>query len=84
MAVRILHIKHSVSFVKEKAFDFSLIAHQQAVSTLANYGVRINTLCPWFVKTSLLSVMSSEEHLGSFFPLKGFADTMMENRGCLE
>uniref|UniRef100_A0A8C1VRI9 15-hydroxyprostaglandin dehydrogenase [NAD(+)] n=1 Tax=Cyprinus carpio TaxID=7962 RepID=A0A8C1VRI9_CYPCA len=86
MAVRILHIKHSISFVKEKAFDFyfSLIAHQQAVSTLANYGVRINTLCPWFVKTSLLSVMSSEEHLGSFFPLKGFADTMMENRGCLE
>uniref|UniRef100_A0A9R1SDG3 15-hydroxyprostaglandin dehydrogenase [NAD(+)] n=2 Tax=Cyprinus carpio TaxID=7962 RepID=A0A9R1SDG3_CYPCA len=55
-----------------------------AVSKLANYGVRINTLCPWFVKTSLLSVMSSEEHLGSFFPLKGFADTMMENRGCLE
>lgn len=55
-----------------------------AVSTLANCGVRINTLCPWFVKTSLLSVMSSEEHLGSFFPLKGFADTMMENRGCLE
>uniref|UniRef100_A0A671KKB1 15-hydroxyprostaglandin dehydrogenase [NAD(+)]-like n=1 Tax=Sinocyclocheilus anshuiensis TaxID=1608454 RepID=A0A671KKB1_9TELE len=55
-----------------------------AVSKLANYGVRINILCPWFVKTNLLSTMNSEKHIGSFFPLKGIAETMMQNRGCLE
>ncbi|KAF4098142.1 15-hydroxyprostaglandin dehydrogenase [NAD(+)] [Onychostoma macrolepis] len=55
-----------------------------AVSKLANYGVRINILCPWFVKTSLLTAMNSEEHIGSFFPLKGIAETMMQDRGCLE
>lgn len=55
-----------------------------AVSKMANYGVRINILCPWFVKTSLLSAMNSEEHIGSFFPLKGIAETLMQDRGCLE
>uniref|UniRef100_A0A8C1VUU2 Zgc:56585 n=1 Tax=Cyprinus carpio TaxID=7962 RepID=A0A8C1VUU2_CYPCA len=55
-----------------------------AVSKLANYGVRINILCPWFVKTNLLSSMNSEEHIGSFFPLKGITETMMQKRGCLE
>ncbi|XP_043077876.1 15-hydroxyprostaglandin dehydrogenase [NAD(+)] [Puntigrus tetrazona] len=55
-----------------------------AVSKMANYGVRINILCPWFVKTNLLSTMSSEEHTGSFFSLRGFAETLMQSRGCLE
>lgn len=55
-----------------------------AVSKLSNYGVRINILCPWFVKTNLLSTMSSEEHIGSFFQLKGITETMMQKRGLLE
>lgn len=55
-----------------------------AVSKLSNYGVRINILCPWYVKTNLLSNLSSEEHIGGFFQLKGIAETMMQNSGCLE
>ncbi|KAK7143885.1 hypothetical protein R3I93_014903 [Phoxinus phoxinus] len=55
-----------------------------SVSKLADYGVRINILCPWFVKTSLLSFLKSEEHTGSFFPLKGITEMMMEKNGCLE
>lgn len=55
-----------------------------AVSKLSNYGVRINILCPWFVKTNLLSLLNSEEHTGSFFPLKGVTEMLMESEGCLE
>lgn len=55
-----------------------------AVCKMVDNGVRINILCPWFVKTNLLSFLNSEEHTGSFFPLKGYTQMMMENCGCLE
>ncbi|XP_067280659.1 15-hydroxyprostaglandin dehydrogenase [NAD(+)] [Pseudorasbora parva] len=55
-----------------------------AVSKMVDYGVRINVICPWFVKTSLLSFLNSEEHTGTFFPLKSFTEKMIETYGCLE
>ncbi|KAK2873196.1 hypothetical protein Q8A67_023093 [Cirrhinus molitorella] len=55
-----------------------------AVSKLANYGVRINILCPWFVKTSLLSNFNSEEHIEQTPPVKSVTESMMQTRGCLE
>ncbi|XP_051533869.1 15-hydroxyprostaglandin dehydrogenase [NAD(+)] [Myxocyprinus asiaticus] len=55
-----------------------------AASQLANYGVRINILCPGFVKTNLLSLLSSKEHVGRFFELKDVTNKLMEMYGFLE
>ncbi|RXN04760.1 15-hydroxyprostaglandin dehydrogenase [NAD(+)]-like protein [Labeo rohita] len=55
-----------------------------AVSKLADYGVRINILCPWFVKTSLLSSLNSEDYIERFLPLKAMSETMIQKHGCLE
>lgn len=57
---------------------------QQGVSTLANYGVRINMLCPGFVNTNLVSLFSSEEHVGRFLHLKNVSEKIMEQNGIME
>ncbi|TRY59381.1 hypothetical protein DNTS_004291, partial [Danionella cerebrum] len=54
-----------------------------AVSKLSDYGVRINALCPWFVRTALLSTMSSDEQM-KFSSLRGVTEMMMHQRGVLE
>ncbi|XP_055036542.1 15-hydroxyprostaglandin dehydrogenase [NAD(+)] [Misgurnus anguillicaudatus] len=54
------------------------------VSTFSNYGVRINALCPGFVNTSLLTLFSSEEHVGRFIHLKNVSEKLLEQYGFIE
>lgn len=57
---------------------------QQGVSTVANHGVRINILCPGFVNTNLVTLFSSEEHVGRFSHLRNLSEKIMEQYGVME
>ncbi|XP_056587479.1 15-hydroxyprostaglandin dehydrogenase [NAD(+)]-like [Triplophysa dalaica] len=54
------------------------------VSTVANHGVRINILCPGFVNTNLVTLFSSEEHVGRFSHLRNLSEKIMEQYGVME
>ncbi|KAI7795622.1 15-hydroxyprostaglandin dehydrogenase [NAD(+)] [Triplophysa rosa] len=50
----------------------------------ANASVRINVLCPWFVNTSLMSFLNSEEQIGHFCHFKDVTEKALEKHGILE
>ncbi|KAL2094775.1 hypothetical protein ACEWY4_009494 [Coilia grayii] len=47
-------------------------------SDAAGYGVRINTMCPIYVRTALLSTAGSEECAGEFYRIKHVNRKLME------
>ncbi|XP_076843172.1 15-hydroxyprostaglandin dehydrogenase [NAD(+)]-like [Brachyhypopomus gauderio] len=53
-------------------------------SKIADFGVRINALCPSFVQTALLDSFKSEEKTGQFFILKAAVQSMLEKFTVLE
>ncbi|KAL2094776.1 hypothetical protein ACEWY4_009495 [Coilia grayii] len=53
-------------------------------SVAAGYGVRINMLCPTFVRTALLNTLKLEEQCGQFQKLLEVNKTFLESFGILE
>ncbi|XP_012990213.1 15-hydroxyprostaglandin dehydrogenase [NAD(+)] [Esox lucius] len=53
-------------------------------SSVCDYGVRINMLCPSFADTSLLTCLTSDETAGQFISLRGVAEKMKDQFGVLE
>ncbi|XP_060698980.1 15-hydroxyprostaglandin dehydrogenase [NAD(+)]-like isoform X1 [Hemiscyllium ocellatum] len=53
-------------------------------SSLGNYGVRINALCPSFVNTEILETVNHEENLGIFYQFKDNVKNLMQVFGVLE
>ncbi|XP_072518076.1 15-hydroxyprostaglandin dehydrogenase [NAD(+)] [Salminus brasiliensis] len=53
-------------------------------SELASYGVRINTLCPTFVRTALIDTFHSEEKTGQFFNLKSVTESLLDKFPLIE
>uniref|UniRef100_A0A8B9GUQ6 15-hydroxyprostaglandin dehydrogenase [NAD(+)] n=2 Tax=Astyanax mexicanus TaxID=7994 RepID=A0A8B9GUQ6_ASTMX len=53
-------------------------------SQLANYGVRINVLCPTFVRTALIDTFHSEELTGQFFNLKTVTESLLDKHPLVE
>ncbi|KAL7854279.1 hypothetical protein AOLI_G00211230 [Acnodon oligacanthus] len=63
------------------ATKFGVVGFTRALamaSEMANYGVRINALCPAFIRTPLMDNFNSEEQTGQFFGLMGFLHSLME------
>lgn len=56
----------------------------QALASIGNYGVRINTVCPAFVDTPLLESIDKEENMGEYFQYKDNIKDMMKLFGVLE
>lgn len=46
--------------------------------------MRINVLCPWYVNTSLMSFLNSEEKIGDFCHFKDLTEKALEEHGILE
>ncbi|XP_067885414.1 15-hydroxyprostaglandin dehydrogenase [NAD(+)]-like isoform X2 [Heterodontus francisci] len=55
-----------------------------ATSKLSGYGVRINTICPGFVDTPLLSSVNCEEMMGKYYIFKDTVKKLMQHYGILE
>ncbi|XP_060634679.2 15-hydroxyprostaglandin dehydrogenase [NAD(+)] isoform X1 [Anolis sagrei] len=53
-------------------------------STIGNYGVRINAICPGFVNTPILQSIDKEENLGQFSAYKENIKDMMKFYGILD
>ncbi|XP_061440501.1 15-hydroxyprostaglandin dehydrogenase [NAD(+)] [Rhineura floridana] len=54
------------------------------VAAIANYGVRINTICPAFVNTSILQSIEKEENMGPYVGYKEEIKDMMKFYGVLD
>ncbi|XP_051876059.1 LOW QUALITY PROTEIN: 15-hydroxyprostaglandin dehydrogenase [NAD(+)]-like [Pristis pectinata] len=55
-----------------------------ATSKLAGYGVRINTICPAFVDTPLLSSVNSKEMMGNYYIFKDTVQKLIDFYGILD
>ncbi|XP_063059708.1 15-hydroxyprostaglandin dehydrogenase [NAD(+)]-like [Engraulis encrasicolus] len=53
-------------------------------SAAAGYGVRINIICPNFVRTAMLGALTSEEQCGQFFQLQEINHKLLDSYGVLE
>lgn len=53
-------------------------------SEMAGYGVRVNMICPIFVRTGLLSSLDTEEMAGDLHRLKHVGQKLLEDFGALE
>ncbi|KAG7484672.1 hypothetical protein MATL_G00052700 [Megalops atlanticus] len=53
-------------------------------SEACDFGVRLKVLCPTFVRTAIISTLSSEEYMGLFSCLHGFTEQMIGMFGMLE
>ncbi|XP_041949429.1 15-hydroxyprostaglandin dehydrogenase [NAD(+)] [Alosa sapidissima] len=53
-------------------------------SEYGGYGVRLNMICPIFVRTGLLSSLDKEERAGDFYHLRDVNQKIMERFGTLE
>ncbi|XP_037402145.1 15-hydroxyprostaglandin dehydrogenase [NAD(+)]-like [Pygocentrus nattereri] len=63
------------------ATKFGVVGFTQALalaSEVANYGVRINVLCPSLVRTPLTDNFNSEEQTGQFMGLMNFTRSLMK------
>lgn len=56
----------------------------QDASSLGNYGVRINVLCPAFVDTPLLRSVEHEDNMGKFVKFKDDFKRSMNKFGILQ
>lgn len=56
----------------------------QDASSLGNYGVRINALCPAFVDTPLLHSVEHEDNMGKFVKFKDDVKRSMIKFGVLQ
>ena len=56
----------------------------QDASSLEDYGVRINVLCPAFVNTALLQSVESEANMGKFVKFKDDFKQSMNKFGVLQ
>ncbi|MBN3296241.1 15-hydroxyprostaglandin dehydrogenase [NAD(+)] [Amia ocellicauda] len=53
-------------------------------SQLCDYGVRINILCPAFVRTDIVDSLSADDRTGQFSLLKAYTHKLVETHGMLE
>ncbi|XP_053096144.1 15-hydroxyprostaglandin dehydrogenase [NAD(+)] isoform X1 [Pangasianodon hypophthalmus] len=63
------------------ATKYGVVGFTRALSVASqalDYGVRINALCPSFVRTSLIDAFKQEDKTGQFHSLFSITETMME------
>ncbi|KAL0994800.1 hypothetical protein UPYG_G00127310 [Umbra pygmaea] len=69
------------------ATKYGVVGFSRAIAevcSMCGSGVRINMLCPGFVRTAILSSLHSEETAGQFYSMAGFTQKLLEQYGVTE
>lgn len=56
----------------------------QMVSQISGYGVRINALCPSFVRTQLIDSFKQEDKTGQFHALVSLTESLIDKYPMIE